>query len=65
MANTRVIIVNENDDIRITVPGQEDRTCVYISLEDGKLVIGGGAGIIKRIEGESMLDRIRENKKRR
>jgi len=60
--NTKVIVVNEGDDVRLTVPGQEGKTCVYVSLINGKLVLEGGVSIIGSIEGSGMIEKVREYK---
>jgi hypothetical protein len=58
MSLPRVVVVEEEEVILLTVPGAVGKSCVYVSLERGKLVLVGGADIIERIEGKGMADKI-------
>ena len=54
-----VMLKDEGKGIRLTVPGSAmDRTCVYVTLENGKLVICGGSSIVARIEGDGMREKV-------
>ncbi|MCR4333958.1 MAG: hypothetical protein NUV60_03035 [Patescibacteria group bacterium] len=54
-----VSMKDEGKGIRLTVPGAVNHlTCVYVTLENGKLVICGGASIVARIEGDGMREKI-------
>jgi len=51
-----MIVLDHQEEIQITVPGQEGQTCVYIGQYEGMLHVVGGASIIERITGTGMKD---------
>ena len=58
MSNPRVIVVQENETLMLTVPGSEGKACVYVDLSNGRLLLTGGADIIEGIIGEGMESKI-------
>lgn len=56
--NEVVVVVKDGDLVYLTVPHAEGKTCVYVTNENGKIVLTGGASIIKRIEGEGMKEKV-------
>lgn len=60
MKTEKTIIVTEDEPVRLTVPGEVGRTCVYVSILDGRLVFTGGASIVERIEGEGMSKKVKK-----
>lgn len=58
MSKPNVIVIGEGDELMITTLTGRGTTCIYVSLENGKLVLTGGASIIARIEGEGMLEKV-------
>ena len=58
MSESKVIVVQWCETLRLTVPGAEGRECVYVDLKNGKLVFTGGANIIEKIVGEGMEEKV-------
>jgi len=59
MSEPRVVVIQKDETIMLTVPGWEGRACVYVDLsKDGKLLLAGGANIIESILGEGMESKI-------
>jgi len=58
MANPKVVVVEDDVTIMLTVPGAVGKACVYVSLERGRLVFAGGSSIVERIEGEGMKKKV-------
>lgn len=58
----RIIVVNEHDDVMLTTPNDVYKNCVWVTLEDGKLVFSGGFGIVGKIEGAGMMGKITKDK---
>lgn len=62
MSKFEIIVLNEGDNIQLTVPGEYGKTCIYITNSNGKIIITGGSGIIERIEGKGMEEKFVKNK---
>ncbi|MBI2120657.1 MAG: hypothetical protein HYT94_03490 [Parcubacteria group bacterium] len=60
MKTEKTIVVTEDELVRLTVSGEEGRTCVYLTIFNGRIVFTGGASIIERIEGEGMSEKFKK-----
>lgn len=52
------VTLKEDETLQLTTSNEEGRTCVYVSVENGKLVLAGGSSMVKRIEGAGYKSKI-------
>jgi hypothetical protein len=53
-----VLVIEDGDDIKITIPSRVGRTCIYLTGRNGKIDITGGTAIIGKIAGESLIEKV-------